>query len=88
MDQICDFFDRLLRNHAAGIASIDVLVVRTFSFKLYTSGFEFWAGTAWKSADRKVILDWARIDPVEKSFSVEKFLTGKRSRQDEIYRRT
>jgi hypothetical protein len=35
-----------------------------------------------------VILDWAWIDPVEKSFSVEKFLTSKRSRQDEIYRRT
>jgi len=41
----------------------------------------------WKIADRKVVSDWARIDPVEKSFSVEKFLTGKRSREDEVYRR-
>ncbi|HZO80575.1 MAG TPA: nuclear transport factor 2 family protein [Candidatus Binataceae bacterium] len=41
----------------------------------------------WKIADRKVILDWARIDPVGKSFSVEKFLNGRRSREDEVYRR-
>ncbi|MGH7986251.1 MAG: nuclear transport factor 2 family protein [Candidatus Binataceae bacterium] len=41
----------------------------------------------WKIADRKVAMDWARIDPVEQSFSVEKFLTGKRSREDEVYLR-
>ncbi len=52
----------------------------------YVDRFERRAGQ-WKIADRKVILDWARIDPVEKSFSVEKFLTGKRSREDEVYRR-
>lgn len=44
-------------------------------------------GGVWKIADRKVISDWGRIDPVEKSFSVESFLTGKRSREDEVYRR-
>jgi hypothetical protein len=52
----------------------------------YVDRFERRAGV-WKIADRKVILDWARIDPVEKGFSVEKFLNGKRSREDEVYRR-
>jgi SnoaL-like domain len=43
---------------------------------------------AWKIADRKVVLDWSRLDPVEKSFSLERFLTGRRSREDEVYRRS
>jgi SnoaL-like domain len=41
---------------------------------------------AWKIADRKVVADWARIDPIEKSFPIAG-LTGKRSREDEVYRR-
>ena len=52
----------------------------------YIDRFERRAGV-WKIADRKVVMDWARIDPVEKSFSVEQFLTGKRSREDAVYRR-
>jgi hypothetical protein len=52
----------------------------------YVDRLERRAG-AWKIADRKVVLDWSRIDPVEKAFSLEKFLAGKRSREDEVYRR-
>ena len=51
----------------------------------YVDRFERRAG-AWRIADRKVVLDWSRIDPVEKGFSLERFLTGKRSREDEVYR--
>ena len=52
----------------------------------YVDRFERRLGV-WKIADRKVVLDWGRIDPVEKSFSVDKFITGNRSHEDEVDRR-
>jgi hypothetical protein len=52
----------------------------------YVDRFERRQGV-WKIADRKVVLDRSRIDPVDKSFRLDQYLTGRRSRQDEVYRR-
>jgi hypothetical protein len=42
----------------------------------------------WKIAQRQVIFDWSRLDPVEESYAIEPFVTGKRSREDAVYKRS
>ncbi len=52
----------------------------------YVDRFERRHGS-WKIAHRQVVFDWSRIDPVEKSFSLEQYITGQRSRDDARYKR-
>lgn len=53
----------------------------------YVDRFERREGV-WKIAHRQVIFEWSRIDPVEESYALEQFVTGQRSREDEVYRRS
>lgn len=41
----------------------------------------------WKIADRRVVFDRSRLDPVDKAFSIEEYVCGKRSREDAVYKR-
>ena len=41
----------------------------------------------WKIAHRQVVFDRSRIDKVEREFSIDKFVCGKRSREDPAYKR-
>ena len=41
----------------------------------------------WKIAHRQVVFDRSRIDKVERAFSTDGFVCGKRSREDPAYRR-
>lgn len=52
----------------------------------YADRFERRAG-AWKIADRQVVFDRSRIDKVERAFTTEQYVCGKRSREDPAYRR-
>ena len=52
----------------------------------YADRFERRAG-AWKIAHRQVVFDRSRIDKIEKSFSIEEYVCGKRSREDPVYKR-
>ncbi len=51
----------------------------------YIDRFERREG-AWKIAHRQVVIDWNRIDPVDKSFSTEQYVVGKPSRDDLVYK--
>jgi hypothetical protein len=52
----------------------------------YADRFERRDG-AWKIAHRQVIFDRSRIDKVDRAFSTEGFVVGKRSREDPAYKR-
>src|SRR5208282_4387980 len=52
----------------------------------YVDRFERRQGL-WKIADRQVVFDRSRIDTVERSFSTERFVCGKRTREDPAYQR-
>ena len=52
----------------------------------YVDRFERRAGL-WKIAHRQVVFDRSRIDRVEKAFSIEEYVCGKRSREDPVYKR-
>jgi hypothetical protein len=52
----------------------------------YADRFERRAGV-WKIAHRQVIFDRSRIDKIEREFSSEGMVTGKRSREDAAYKR-
>jgi ketosteroid isomerase-like protein len=44
-------------------------------------------GGLWKIAHRQVVFDRSRIDKIEKAFSIEEYVCGKRSREDPVYKR-
>lgn len=52
----------------------------------YVDRFERRDGV-WKIADRKVVYDRSRIDTVQKAFPTEQFTSGKRSREDPVFKR-
>lgn len=52
----------------------------------YVDRFERREGR-WKIAHRQVVFDRSRIDKIEKSFSIEEYVCGKRSREDPVYKR-
>jgi ketosteroid isomerase-like protein len=52
----------------------------------YVDRFERREGL-WKIAHRQVVFDRSRIDKIEKSFSIEEYVCGKRSREDPVYKR-
>jgi ketosteroid isomerase-like protein len=52
----------------------------------YVDRFECREGR-WRIADRKVVYDRSRMDAVEREFIGESMLTGKRSREDPVFRR-
>jgi ketosteroid isomerase-like protein len=52
----------------------------------YADRFERRQGV-WKIANRQVVFDRSRIDPVGKTFSTEQYVCGKRSREDPVYKR-
>jgi 3-phenylpropionate/cinnamic acid dioxygenase small subunit len=41
----------------------------------------------WKIAHRQVVFEWSRLDSVEGSYSIDQFVTGKRSPEDAVYKR-
>jgi hypothetical protein len=43
-------------------------------------------GGQWKIARRQVVMDWNRIDPVERSVTLGQFVVGQRSREDLVYK--
>jgi len=51
----------------------------------YVDRFERRAG-GWRIADRKVVYDRSRIDPVTRDFMADTMLVGKRSREDPVFR--
>jgi ketosteroid isomerase-like protein len=52
----------------------------------YVDRFERREGL-WKIAHRQVVFDRSRIDKVEKAFSIEEYVRGKRSHEDPVYKR-
>jgi hypothetical protein len=52
----------------------------------YADRFERRAG-AWKIAHRQVVFDRSRIDKIERMFSAEGLVCGRRSREDPAYKR-
>lgn len=52
----------------------------------YVDRFERRAGT-WRIADRKVVYDRSRVDPVGEEFTSPEFIAGKRDRSDPVYQR-
>ena len=52
----------------------------------YVDRFERRQGQ-WKIAHRQVVFDRSRLDPLEKTFSIDEFVCGKRTREDPAYKR-
>lgn len=75
------FFGIHRRQEKDGGGAVDLV----FSGR-YADRFERRAG-AWKIAHRQVIFDRSRIDRIERQFSSEGMVCGKRSREDAAYQR-